>query len=134
MRILFFTVFFSCIAFISFGQNQGKLEPIKPIKAEGEVIGTLEGMDNIAILKISKADTANAEFSIDNTEILCTFEFGTKPTNGDPKLEGIKKGDKVRVELYGSRQHEHEPWDYQVFRYWLIKETPSAAKGAKPQK
>lgn len=134
MRNLFFTLILSCVTLISFGQNQGRLKQINPIKAEGEVIGTLEGMDNIAILKITKADTAHAEFSIDNTEILCTFEFGTKPTTGDPKLEGVSKGDKVRVELYGSRQHEHEPWDYQVFRYWLIKENPSTVKGEKPQK
>ena len=104
------------------------------MEARGVVIGTLEGMDDIAILQISSADTAKADFDIENKEILCTFKFGTGPTTGDPKLPGVQKNDTIKMELWGRRKHSHEPWDYQVFRYWIVKEKPSSEAGEKPQK
>lgn len=131
---LFTTLFSAVLSITAFAQNKGHFQEIKTISAKGEVIGTLEGIDNIAIIKITSADTANADFSIDNQEILCTFQFGTKPTEGNPKLEGIKKGDNIRMELSGSRKHNSEPWDYVVFRYWQIKGNPSSAKDGKSQK
>ena len=135
MNRIFFTAFFSMsIILFSTAQDKGYFKEIKPIEAKGEVIGTLEGMDNIAIVQITKADTANADFKIDNQEILCTFQWGTKPRENDPKLKGVKKGDIIRMELSGSRSNEHSPWDYVVFRYWVIKEGPSSAEDAKPQK
>lgn len=131
---LFTTLFSVLLSATIFGQSKGHFQEIKTISAKGEVIGTLEGIDNIAVISITSADTANADFSIDNQEILCTFQFGTKPTEGDPKLPGIKKGDVIRMELSGSRKYASEPWDYVVFRYWMVKGSPSSAKGEKPQK
>ena len=132
---LFFTFLTAClISFSTFAQDQGKFVQLKPINAVGEVISVFEGTGNIALVKITKADTANADFKIIKNEVVCTFQFGTKPTNGDPKLPGIKAGDIIRMEFIGTRDKDNAAWDYQVFRYWKVKESPSSPKGEQSQK
>ncbi|WP_417588659.1 hypothetical protein [Owenweeksia hongkongensis] len=130
---IFFTLLTVCLLSIStFAQSKGKFVQLKPINATGEVISVFEGNDNIVLVKVTKADTANADFEINGNEILCSFQFGTKPTNGDPKLPGVKAGDKIRMELTGDRVGNQ--WNYRVFRYWEIRENSSSPKGEKSQK
>ncbi|AEV34288.1 hypothetical protein Oweho_3337 [Owenweeksia hongkongensis DSM 17368] len=130
---LFISLLWTCLISVSaFAQSEGKVVQLKPINATGEVISVFEGADNIVLLKVTKADTAKANFEINEIEILCSFQFGTKPTNGDPKLPGVKAGDKIRMELTGDRVGNQ--WNYRVFRYWEIKENSSSPKGEKPQK
>lgn len=132
---LFFTFLTAClISFSTFAQDEGKLVRLNPINATGEVISVFEGANNIALIKITKADTAIADFEIIESEVVCTFEFGTKPSNGDPKLPGIKAGDVIRMEFIGTRDVESAPWNYRVFRYWAVKESPSSPKGEQFQK
>ena len=132
---LFFSIIITCLlSFSAFGQQEGKYVQLKPINAIGEVISVFEGANNIALVKITKADTANADFEITESEVVCTFEFGTKPSNGDPKLPGIQAGDKIRMEFIATRDEASAPWNYRVFRYWEIKESPSSPKGEKSQK
>ncbi|WP_417608051.1 hypothetical protein [Owenweeksia hongkongensis] len=130
---VFFTLLTICSLSVSiFAQSEGKVVQLKPINAIGEIISVFEGNDNIVLVKVTKADTAKANFEINENEILCTFQFGTKPTDGDPKLPGVKAGDKIRMELAGDRVGNQ--WNYRVFRYWEIKENSSSPKGEKPQK
>jgi len=132
---LFFTLFSTCLISLSaLAQGKGKFVQINPVSATGEVISVFEGVDKIALVKITKADTAHADFEITENEVVCTFEFGTKPTTGDPKLPGIKAGDKIRMEFVGTRDTESAPWNYRVFRYWEIKENPSSPKDGQSQK
>ena len=125
----------SCfISIATFAQSEGKIVQLKPINATGEVISVFEGADNLVLVKITKADTAKANFEINENEILCTFQFGTEPTSGDPKLPGVKAGKKIRMELVGNRDRTGTQWNYRVFRYWEVKENPSSPKDEKPQK
>lgn len=86
------------------------------------------------MVKITQADTAKADFQITDSEVLCTFEFGTQPTTVDPKLPGVKAGDKILMEFAATRDRESDPWSYRVFRYWPIKEISSSPKDEKSQK
>ncbi|WP_417602188.1 hypothetical protein [Owenweeksia hongkongensis] len=132
---VFFTLLTICSLSVSiFAQSEGKVVQLKPINATGEVISVFEGNDNIVLVKVTKADTAKANFEINENEILCTFQFGTKPIDGDPKLPGVKAGDNIRMELTGNRDRVGNQWNYRVFRYWEIKENSSSPKGEKPQK
>ncbi len=132
---LFFILLSIClISTYAFAQSKGELVQLKPISATGEVISVFEGMDNIVLMKISKADTANANFEIISNEVVCTFEFGSKPTNEDPKLPGVKAGDTIKMEFIGTQNRTGDPWNYRVFRYWKITESPSSPKGEKSQK
>lgn len=109
---------FCCLSFQSHAQpGSQEAAVIKPIWIKAEVIGILEQHDKLAVLQVSRVDSAN-EFNLaTKSEILVEFVFGTSPSDGEPKIPGVKAGDTIRAEIHGKFNPGSGQWDYRVFRY-----------------
>lgn len=114
-----FSLLFILLAFTGFSQKMN-MTKIEPVNATARVVGVLEGKSNLAVLYITKVDSAN-EFSLKpNTEILAKFHFTTKPTKGDPELAGIRSDDVINAEIAGKFDSISGQMTYTVFRYNVL--------------
>ena len=91
IRIVLLFIIFLGVHFVN-AQQKPHAILIKPVRAKVEVIGVLEGNNHLAVLRIMEVDS-NAYLLEKNSEVLASFYFTTKPTQGEPKLPGVKNGD-----------------------------------------
>lgn len=92
---------------------------IKPIQVKAEVIALLENTNNLAVLRILEVDSNHYMLRKDD-EVLTTFMFSTGPTDGDPRLPGVKKGSIIQVEMAGENNEATGQIDYTAFRYSIV--------------
>ncbi len=110
-----------CVGGKASGQHQNNNSYLlHPIWVEAEVIGILEHHSALAVLHITRVDSTNEINLSEDSEILSEFVFGTKPTEGDPKLVGIKQNMLIRAEIDGKFNSSSGQWDYRIFRYRSI--------------
>jgi hypothetical protein len=102
--------------------NSDNAYTVKPIWVEAKVLGILEQHDRLAVLQISRVDSSNEFHLSESSEILTEFVFGTKASDGDPKVPGVISGDNIRAEIHGKFNPSSGQWDYRVFRYFQIKQ------------
>lgn len=122
MKTYFLSSFvFIAIMLTGFGNHLSAQENpleyrIHPIWVEARVLGILEDHNNLVVLQITGTGVNDFNLGV-NSEILTEFYFGTAPTDGDPKLAGVKSGDMIRAEIHGKFNPSSGQWDYRVFRY-----------------
>lgn len=94
---------------------------LKPIWVEAKVLGILESHNALVVLQISRVDSTNNINLKAGSEVLVEFVFGTKKSDGEPKLPGVKPEQIIKAEIDGKFNHSSGQWDYRVFRYDSVK-------------
>lgn len=118
VRNLFFAVSIILVAnqlFAQVKENTPRL--IEPIWVQAEVLGLLEHHEALGVVHILRVAPDNEIHLSEGSEVLVEFVFGTRSSEGEPKLAGVKAGMKMRAEIAGSFNPKSGQWDYRIFRY-----------------
>lgn len=89
--------------------------PIQTFPVNAQVIGTLEGTDDMAVLRIEKVDSNAMGLSVDD-EILVEFYFSLKPIK-NTGMTGLKEGDHFSVRMSAKRDQRAGQWQYTAYHY-----------------
>lgn len=107
--------------------------PIETFPVNAEIVGVLQGTNNMAVLRIDRVDSNAMGLSVDD-EILVEFYFSLEPVK-ETAMTGLKKGDHFSARLSARRDYRSGQWQYTAFHYKKRStKVPAAPGDAESQK